>query len=92
LLGIIGGILDFSKVESGENGYRDIDFNVHDSVIETVKVMAVSARAKNLELVYEIDSDVPEHVNSDPARLRQVLVNLIGNAIKFTPAGEVSVD
>ena len=91
LLIIIDDILDFSKIESGKLDLDPIEFNVHDSIGETMRVLALRADGKGLELVYEIDSQIPDCLIGDPGRLRQILVNLVGNAIKFTPEGEVVV-
>jgi len=91
LLALVNDILDFSKVEAGKVDLETVDFNLHDRVTEAIKALAMRAHAKNLELVCLIDPDVPEHALGDPGRLRQILVNLVGNAIKFTAAGEVSV-
>src|SRR5207302_3100849 len=91
LLRVINDILDFSKIEAGKLDLDPIDFNLHDNVMETTKAMAVRAHQKGLELVTEILSEVPQQVVGDPGRLRQVLVNLVGNAIKFTQKGEVGV-
>ena len=91
LLRVINDILDFSKIEAGKLDLDPIDFNLHDNVMETTKAMAVRAHQKGLELVTEILSEVPQQVLGDPGRLRQVLVNLVGNAIKFTQQGEVLV-
>ena len=89
LLTVIDDILDFSKVESGKLDLDPIEFNLYDSVGETMKVLAVRADGKGLELAYQIDPQTPEFVIGDPGRLRQILLNLVGNAIKFTPQGEV---
>ena len=91
LLELIKDILDFSKVESGKLDLELIEFNLQDTVSETVKALALRAHEKNLELIYDIDSDIPEALLGDPGRIRQILVNLIGNAIKFTPEGQVVV-
>jgi PAS domain S-box-containing protein len=91
LLAIINDILDFSKIEAGKLLLEDIDFNLHEVVSETLKTLSARAHQKGLELACSIDPGVPEHVAGDPARLRQILVNLVGNAIKFTPAGEIVV-
>jgi PAS domain S-box-containing protein len=91
LLTVINEILDFSKVESGKLELDAIEFNLHDSMGETMRSLALRAHQKGLELVYEIAPDVPVYVAGDPGRLRQILVNLVGNAIKFTDRGEVIV-
>jgi len=91
LLTVINDILDFSKIEAGKIEMEATDFNLHDSVEETLKSMALHADEKGLELVCDIAPNVPEWVTGDPIRLRQVLLNLIGNAIKFTKKGEVAV-
>jgi len=91
LLRVINDILDFSKIEAGKLDLDPIDFNLHDNVMETTKAMAVRAHQKGLELVTEILPEVPQQVVGDPGRLRQVVVNLVGNAIKFTQQGEVLV-
>jgi len=91
LLGVINDILDFSKIESGKMELDSVDFNLHSYVTDTIKMMALRANTKHLELVCEIEPDVPENVAGDAGRLRQILVNLIGNAIKFTEKGEVSL-
>jgi len=92
LLGIINDILDFSKVESGKLELEEIAFDLEDCVGETVKSLAMRAHEKHLELLCRIDEGVPQHVMGDPGRLRQVLLNLVGNAIKFTDQGEVLVE
>jgi two-component system, sensor histidine kinase and response regulator len=92
LLSIINDILDFSKVESGKLELEEIGFNLHTCVGETVKTLASRAHEKGLELAYEIGPDVPQQLLGDPGRLRQILVNLVGNAIKFTEKGEVLVE
>ncbi|MGB7585744.1 MAG: response regulator, partial [Terriglobales bacterium] len=92
LLSVINDILDFSKVEAGKLELETIDFNLADCVGETVKTMALRAHQKNLELAYDVNPDVPLHLNGDPGRLRQILTNLIGNAIKFTEKGQVVVE
>lgn len=89
LLGLINDILDFSKIESGKLELEAVEFNLYDTLAEVTRAMAVRAHEKGLELVYQHRMGVPEYVIGDPARLRQILTNLIGNAIKFTPGGEV---
>ena len=91
LLSVINDILDFSKVESGKLDLEMIEFNLYDCVGETMKTMALRAHQKGLELAYDADPEVPSHLLGDPGRLRQILVNLAGNAIKFTSQGEVLV-
>ncbi|HZC25202.1 MAG TPA: response regulator, partial [Candidatus Binatia bacterium] len=89
LLGVINDILDFSKVESGKLDLELIDFHLPDAVAETMKALSLRAHKKGLEIAYEIAPEVPENVIGDPGRLRQILTNLVGNAIKFTEQGEV---
>ena len=89
LLTVINDILDFSKIEAGKLDLDATSFTLRDHLEETARTLAVSASAKGLELVCDIRSDVPNEVIGDPTRLRQVIVNLIGNAIKFTDRGEV---
>ena len=92
LLTIVNDILDFSKIEAGKMEFEALAFAIQDTVLEAVRVLAVSAHKKGLELVANIQPDVPERIVGDPTRLRQVIINLIGNAIKFTEHGEVSLD
>jgi signal transduction histidine kinase/DNA-binding response OmpR family regulator len=92
MLAVINDILDFSKIEAGRLELDPTPFNVCDLVEETVTTMAVMAHAKGLELVGGIRPDVPRFVLGDATRIRQVLVNLVGNAVKFTAAGEVTVE
>ncbi len=91
LLTIINDILDFSKIEAGKLLVEKIAFDLHRVVAETLKALALKAHEKQLELIFSIDPEVPRNVIGDPGRLRQVLVNLVGNAIKFTPQGEIAV-
>ena len=91
LLTIINDILDFSKIESGKLELEDQPFNLLRCAEEAVDLLAAQAAQKKLELILEVDSGVPQWVLGDVTRLRQVLVNLIGNAVKFTAAGEVVV-
>ncbi|MBF0125632.1 MAG: response regulator [Magnetococcales bacterium] len=91
LLALLNGILDFSKVEAGALKLEQTVFNPREVVVMAGEIMAATARGKGLRLRHEIDGAVPECVQGDPLRLRQVLVNLVGNAVKFTSAGEVRV-
>jgi two-component system, sensor histidine kinase and response regulator len=91
LLSVINDILDFSKVEAGKLDLEMIEFNLYDCVGETMKALALRAHQKGLELAYDADPEVPAQLVGDPGRLRQILVNLVGNAIKFTHQGEVLV-
>ncbi len=91
LLTVINDILDFSKVEAGRIELELSDFNLVDCVETTLKTLALRADEKGLELLCEVAPDIPEVVCCDPMRLRQILVNLVGNAIKFTHEGEVSL-
>ena len=92
LLEVINDVLDFSKVEAGKLELNSCDFSMRRTVDDTIRILAVRAAAKDLELVYSVHPNVPDMVVGDPGRLRQVLVNIIGNAIKFTTQGEVVVD
>jgi signal transduction histidine kinase/CheY-like chemotaxis protein len=92
LLDIINGMLDFSKIEAGKMELDPLRFYLRESLDETMKAMAVSAHQKNLGLTLEIKPEVPSFVIGDAARLRQIVVNLIGNAIKFTSTGEVVLE
>lgn len=91
LLGIINDILDFSKIEAGKLELERIEFGLRDTIEEAVDLFADSAGKKQLELTCYIPDEIPDNVIGDPVRLRQVLLNLVGNAVKFTPCGEVSV-
>jgi two-component system, sensor histidine kinase len=91
LLQIINDILDFSKVEAGKLELEQIDFRLREAVEETIEIFAARAHAKGLELMCDIGADVPHTVCSDPMRLRQILINFVGNAIKFTDSGMVVV-
>jgi len=91
LLSLINQILDFSKIEAGKLELNRIDFDLNFAIEEVVGVLAQKAADKNLELVCNIDPSVPAYVNGDGDRIRQVLINLVNNAIKFTSAGEVVV-
>jgi len=91
MLALINDILDFSKVESGRLELEETEFDVRDTIEEIGDLLAETAQAKGLELCSRIADDVPRRVFGDPTRVRQVLVNLIGNAIKFTEEGHIEV-
>lgn len=91
LLSVINDILDFSKIEARKLDLDIVEFDLRDSLDDTVRTLALRAHAKGLELACYIEPDVPDYVTADPLRLRQILVNLMGNAIKFTHEGEVVV-
>jgi CheY-like chemotaxis protein len=89
LLNLINDLLDLSKVEAGRLELDRVDFDLSELIEKTVEVMAIRAHKKDIELLYNIMPDVPTKLIGDPDRLRQILLNLIGNAIKFTEKGEV---
>ena len=91
LLTVINDILDFSKIESGNMELDEQDFDLRDCVEGVLDVFASSAAKQNLDLVYQIEHDVPTQVVGDALRLRQVLINLVGNAVKFTSKGEIFI-
>jgi len=89
LLALLNDILDLSKIEAHKLDLETIDFNLHSTVEDVAQILAQRAHVKDLELACMIQADVPTYLRGDPGRLRQVLVNLVGNAIKFTEQGEV---
>ncbi|MGB9334462.1 MAG: PAS domain S-box protein [Candidatus Acidiferrales bacterium] len=91
LLTIINDVLDFSRIEAGRLELEHIPFDLRESLGETMKALGVRACQKGLELIYDVQSDVPEAFAGDPGRIRQIVINLVGNAIKFTEHGEVFV-
>ncbi len=91
LLTVINDILDFSKVEAGKMELDKISFDLRESLGQAMQTLSFRAHQKRLELVYEVQPDVHEPLIGDPGRLRQILVNLIGNAIKFTERGEILI-
>jgi PAS domain S-box-containing protein len=90
LLTLINDILDFSKIEAGKFSLEVIEFDLGDHLASTLRSLAPRAHQKGLEIAYTVSPDAPRGLLGDPSRLRQILVNLIGNAIKFTERGEVS--
>jgi PAS domain S-box-containing protein len=92
LLTILNDILDFSKIEAGKLDIEDLELDLTSNVDEVASLMAFQAAAKGLELVVNVRPEVPERVFGDPQRIRQCLINLVGNAIKFTHSGEVVVE
>lgn len=91
LLGLLNDILDFSKIEAGYLKLEETDFELREMVETTLKVLALKAHEKGLELIGLLEPETPVFIRGDPQRLRQVLVNLVGNAVKFTDQGEVLV-
>ena len=92
LLGVINDILDFSKIEAGKLSLERVSFNLREMLGDTMKSLALRAHRKRLELACHVAHGVPAAVEGDPHRLRQIVVNLVGNAIKFTERGEVVLD
>ncbi|HMK39087.1 MAG TPA: response regulator, partial [Bacteroidota bacterium] len=91
LLSVVNDILDFSKIEAGKLDLEVIEFQLRATLEESIDLVSAAAREKDLELCLDIADDVPLDIWGDPGRVRQVLTNLIGNAVKFTPRGEVEV-
>jgi PAS domain S-box-containing protein len=89
LLSVINDILDFSKIEAGKLSIESIPFDLRESLGETMKALSIRAHQKGLELIYDVAPDVPEALLGDPGRIRQIVVNLVGNSIKFTEQGEI---
>jgi signal transduction histidine kinase/ligand-binding sensor domain-containing protein/CheY-like chemotaxis protein len=92
LLTIINDILDFSKIEAGKLELDPVDFDLRECLAATIKAQALRAHQKGLRLACRVQADVPDALVGDPGRLRQILINLVGNAIKFTDRGEVVID
>jgi signal transduction histidine kinase len=92
LLGLLNDILDFSKIEAGRLELESIPFSVRECVMQAVKTLEFMAREKALTLSWLVDADVPDRLEGDPNRLRQVLLNLVNNAVKFTAAGSVRAE
>ena len=91
LLGLIDDLLDFSKIEAGKLELDPADFSLRAMLADALRALAVRAQTKGLELACDVQPDVPDALVGDAGRLRQVLLNLVGNAIKFTEQGEVAV-
>ncbi|MEW6379380.1 MAG: PAS domain S-box protein [bacterium] len=91
LMGLLNDILDFSKMEAGRLDLEKIDFDLRTTLETSTEALAIRAHKKGLELICHIRQDVPTMLTGDPGRLRQILVNLVGNAIKFTEKGEVVI-
>jgi PAS domain S-box-containing protein len=92
LLTVINDILDFSKVESGKLELERVDLNMRDTVEEVARLLSIQAHAKGLEVTVQLDPKLPDWVKGDAGRIRQILLNLAGNAVKFTSIGEVSLE
>lgn len=91
LLTVINDILDFSKIEAGKLSLEAADFNLRETIAGTLKTLALRANEKGLEMIENIDLKVPDALIGDSVRLRQIIINLVGNAIKFTSEGEIAV-
>ncbi|OGT98377.1 MAG: hypothetical protein A2079_03355 [Geobacteraceae bacterium GWC2_48_7] len=91
LLGLINNVLDFSKIEARKMDLEILDFDLRVTLEDISNMLAMRAEDAGLELICRVDPDVPSYLRGDPGRLRQILTNLAGNAIKFTPAGEVVI-
>jgi two-component system sensor histidine kinase/response regulator len=91
LLVLLDDILDFSKIEAGKMAFNTIDFKLRHALDETIKALRLQAQKKGLELTCHVMPEVPDSLQGDPARIRQIVVHLVGNAIKFTAAGEVAI-
>jgi len=91
LLSVINDILDFSKVEAGKLEFESLAFELRENIEVSLKPLAPRARQKGLDLSWSVDPEIPDRIVGDPGRLRQVLVNLIGNAIKFTERGGIGI-
>jgi PAS domain S-box-containing protein len=91
LLSVLNDILDISKIEAGRLELEDIDFNLWETIEGSIDLFARQAHKKGLELVCDIDGEVPVFLKGDPVRIRQILMNLVGNAVKFTETGQVVV-
>jgi signal transduction histidine kinase/DNA-binding response OmpR family regulator len=91
LLTVINDILDFSKIEAGKLDIQEVDFDLIDMIGDTLKSLAPRVALKELELTYDLGQETPRFVTGDPARLRQIFINLLGNAVKFTERGEVGL-
>ena len=89
LLSVINDVLDFSKIEARQLTMDSIDFDLRDTLEDSMKTVSLRAHEKHLELACDFQSDVPDALVGDPGRLRQIIVNLVGNAVKFTDSGEV---
>ncbi len=92
LLTVINDILDFSKVEAGKLELEELDVDLRDTFEDVARLLSIQAHAKGLEVTAQIDPRLPDFVKGDAGRIRQILLNLAGNAIKFTSQGEVSLE
>ena len=92
LMEIINDILDFSKIEAGELTFEQISFSLHKTLGEGLELLTQQAHEKSLELTWHIKPEVPDALVGDPTRLRQIIINLVSNAIKFTEQGGVVVN
>lgn len=92
LLSLINNVLDFSYIESGSLDIEEIDFNIKSTLKNLVSVISIKAEDKGLKFYYTIDSKVPDFIHSDPGRIRQLLNNVLSNAVKFTEEGDVTFD
>lgn len=91
LLDIINNILDISKIEAGKMELDNVEFDIRDEIHKVYSIMIQAARQKGIELEEEIDQNIPEKIYGDPTRYRQIIINLVGNAIKFTDEGKVKI-
>jgi signal transduction histidine kinase len=91
LLAVINDILDFSKIEAGKLDFETVNFSLRESLAQTIKPLAIQAQQKDLDLALHVDPQVVDLVAGDPVRLRQIILNLVGNAIKFTSSGGVTL-
>ncbi len=91
LLALLNDILDFSKIEAGKMDLEEIDFNLRVTIEDSLDILSIKAHEKNITVACEIEADLGVHLKGDPGRLRQILINLAGNAIKFTDRGRVAI-